>query len=296
MKKYNKYLLESVNLSNSLIIEILTNLKDKNIIKKIILNTDKKEKSILINVVESNDYDTVKFLLNFDININHIDKAGNNVLFYVKSIKMFKLLYEAGADASIINNAGHTTLLSLARKSLFNSVLYKKIIDNDNIDITISTKYNESLVSLSLGNLKTLSMLLSYNNKITKKLELNKLYEYIIYKYMWVNKSKLLSALKLLLDNNIISLECSFFVELNKLPFNSSNYSKNTIFTFIDAMEDYIDPLNYVFFKYKNNKYIDWVKEKYPETITLFDENPSELCYKQYLYNKRKQKTDQFNI
>ena len=148
MKNYNHFLLENVFLSNSTIIEIIKSLQksnDKELLQKIINNKDKNGKTLLMNIVESKSEESlIDFILQFDIDINHIDKNGNNVLFYAKNMKTFKKLYDLGADPTIINKKGLNTLLYLVSKNMFNRKIFKRLID-DGVDINLRLNKSDIL-------------------------------------------------------------------------------------------------------------------------------------------------------
>lgn len=135
--KYKIFLLnESITMSNEDIVEIIKSLetednKNEKLIKRLVNHTsDKSGKTVLMNIVQSNNEELIDYILKFDININQTLKTGENVLFFCKNVKMFNKFYNLGADVLAKNiHTGTNVLMYLSNKKIFNVELYQKLID-----------------------------------------------------------------------------------------------------------------------------------------------------------------------
>jgi hypothetical protein len=167
MKDYNTFLLESLKIDSDLLVTILKSLKSGEnqqiVIDKIINKEDETtKKNILMSVVESNDIDLIDYMLQFKINLNHLDKKGKNVLFYCKNLETFKKIYELGADPKFISE-GRSILYYLSSKKIFNVELYQKLI-YDGVDINNVMEDGGSVLFNSINNKKIVQLLI--NNKV----------------------------------------------------------------------------------------------------------------------------------
>jgi len=148
IKKYSLYL-EKITIENSDVISILRSLETGQnkeiIIKKLVNNVDNNGKSTLMQVVQSNDENLIDFILKYKIDINHKNANGENVLFYCKNLKIFKKLYDLGADPLAKNIQTNTNILiHLSSKKIFNVDLYQDII-NKGVDIHEKNKNGENV-------------------------------------------------------------------------------------------------------------------------------------------------------
>jgi len=237
--KYNLFLAESITMSNEDVVDILKSLetednKNSVLINRLINKVDNKGKSVLMTIVQSNNEELVDYILKFNVDINHTIKTGENVLFFCKSIKMFKKFYELGVDVHAKNIYTKQNVLSyLSSKKLFNVELYQKMI-NDGIeissDILCASILNKGIVELLVKNkinlnekqhcfLYTLFDQLRYNRS-------KKTFIFNIFKFLFENKMKIID----------IKHFSTYLIELKNYP----DYNDDLILEFIRKLSKYI--------------------------------------------------------
>jgi len=244
MKKYNNFILENVSLSNKTVIEILKSLsksKDNtDLINKIINNTDSKNRNILMNLVSSKaDISLIDDILKYDIDLNHIDDFGNNVLFYCKSVKVFKKIYNhSKINTTLINKKDQTLLINLALKKIFNNEIYENLI-RDGVDINHMEGINgDTLLSLSITKPIIINLLIKNNvdiKNLNREAKRNIIYT-ILYLYKIYEDKNIIDNLKLLIDNGF-ELKDYFYEEMISMLENSD------IIDFSERLKDYLDPI-----------------------------------------------------
>ena len=259
--KYNLFLAESITMSNEDVVDILKSLetednKNAALIKRLVNKEDNKGKNVLMTIVQSNNEELVDYILKFDVNINHTIKTGENVLFFCKSIKMFKKFYELGADINAMNiDIKKNVLYYLSSKKLFNVELYQKLID-DGIDI--NSQSSEGILSNSILNKGIVELLIKNNIDLNdEKSQYSNIYalfnelKYLSYKK--VNKKILVfNMFKLLFDSgmNILDID-DFTTKIIELEDN------DLILEFINKLKTYItdDMIVEIYKKYTNRYY-----------------------------------------
>jgi hypothetical protein len=253
MKNYTQFILESFNIDSKTLVDILKSLqtgKDQQIvIDKLTKNIDSSKRNILMNIVQSNNEELLDYVLQFDLNLNHLDKKGQNVLFYVKSIKIFKKLYQLGADVTVISNEGVTTLLNLSCKKLFNVELYQQIID-EGVDINKLYPNNQSILSNATENKSIVELLIK--NKVNlngddKEFVLESLS--YTFEYYEKKRKKSISVVKLLLDNGM-KIDNIFFKHLLK------RLNRNDRYIYIDNIKKHFNDDSIIgLYNYFSNEY-----------------------------------------
>jgi len=267
IKKYNLFLInEGITFSNDDIIDIIRSLesednKNSALIKKLVNHADKSGKNVLMNIVQTGDYELVDYVLKFDVDINHKTKIGENVLFFCKSIKMFKKFYDLGVDAHAMNNK-RNVLSYLSSKNLFNAELYQKLID-DGIDInqkntyTVNghTYYDDSVLFCSLLNKTIVELLIkngvNLNDPDTQKFCFNKLFD--TFKYS-ENKKKIVLNMFSILFNNGMKI-------IDEINFSKGVSTLNLYNINIDVILDFVSPLK----EYFSENLIILIWEKFPD-------------------------------
>ena len=255
MKTYENYIIENLSLSNNLIIDILKELKKSNntkLIKNIIDNVDRQERSLLMNAIKSNNQDLIKFVLSFNPDVNHIDKQGKNVLYYAKNIKIINLLIDAGVN--FVSTKEEPLLVFLANKKIFNIGLYKKIIDSGIVKLTDEDVYSGTVFAYLLNNKKAMIFLSSFQVKIINDEAKKSIYQNILNNYKYSQKKLSIFGLKTLITKNIIDIDCSFFKEIKDKLF--STYTENNLKNFITQLKDVISYKEFIFLDTYNNNNI----------------------------------------
>ena len=79
---------------------------------KSLLENEKYKSQYLIEAVDEDNIDVVKYLLQRDdVDVNVIDAEGNTALFYAKSIDVIKALVDAGIDVNRVDKFGNAAPL-----------------------------------------------------------------------------------------------------------------------------------------------------------------------------------------
>jgi len=296
MKKYEHFLIENISLSNDILIDILIDLKKTKkhkTINKIINQTDNKGNTIFMNVVKSKNIDLIKFLLDFDIDINKKNKKGENALYFAKNVKTINLLLDNNID--IISTKENPILVHLSKRNLFHKKLYEKAINNNITKLDEHDKHYSTVFSSYIGNYKIISFLSSFNVKLDNKNILEIIFSQLIYKYKYLNIS--LTPFKLLLKKEIIKTNCSFFEQVKTL-FN--NYIGSPLKEFIYEIKDIISYKDFVFLDQYNNEYIksydkklhDLLDEIYDDDVFAFINkiNKENMFYRSCSYDDFKKR------
>ena len=245
IKKYEMFLLnEGISMSNEDIIEILKSLetednKNSKLINRLVNYTDKSGKNVLMSVVSSNNEELIDYILSFNIDLNQIVKStGENVLFFCKSIKVFKKLYDLGANIHQITKIGRNVLIYLSGKKLFNVDLYQKLI-NDGVDVNKIDVNGRSVINESILNNKTLKLLIenkvNLNNSSQDNILSNLVYELNYYPN---KKNNILNIFETLFKNGMLIANIEWFSKI--IPINNRYNIKDKPFNIID---DFIIPL-----------------------------------------------------
>jgi len=244
IKKYNMFLLnENISMSNEDIIEILKSLetednKNSALINRLVNYSDKSGKNVLMSVVSSNNEDLIDYILKFKVDLNQVVKStGENVLFFCKSLKVFKKLYDLGANINQVTKINRTTLITLAIKKLFNVELYQKII-NDGVDINKIDINSQSVLTGSILNKKILELLIKNNVNLNGKDQVSYLYPltYQLRHYSDKSKNIVINIFKTLFDNGVIIQDMKTFS--NMLPMIEKNF--NIIDDFMTPLKKYM--------------------------------------------------------
>ena len=240
MKNYTQFLLEGFNIDSQTLIDILRSLQTgKNqqiVIDKLTKNIDSSKKNILMNIVLSNNEELLDYVLQFDLDLNHKDKDGQNVLFYAKSIKIFKKLYQLGADPTVTNiKNDNTTLIYLSSRNLFNVELYQQLINNG-VNINELNSTNQSVLSNACRNKSMVELL------IKNKVNLNGddkeyIFRSLFYSFNYEEgkRKNIINIIKLLADNGM-KLDETF----NEKLFDSL-YDREPKFTLIEYIKEYFN-------------------------------------------------------
>lgn len=240
MKNYTQFLLEGFNIDSQTLIDILRSLQTgKNqqiVIDKLTKNIDSSKKNILMNIVLSNNEELLDYVLQFDLDLNHKDKDGQNVLFYAKSIKIFKKLYQLGADPTVTNiKNDNTTLIYLSSRNLFNVELYQQLINNG-VNINELNSTNQSVLSNACRNKSMVELL------IKNKVNLNGddkeyIFRSLFYSFNYEEgkRKNIINIIKLLADNGM-KLDETF----NEKLFDSL-YDREPKFTLIESIKEYFN-------------------------------------------------------
>lgn len=281
--KYNLYL-ENIAMSNEDIVEILKSLETEDnrnaaLINRLANKIDNKGKSVLMTIVQSNNEELVDYILKFNADINHTTKTGENVLFFCKSIKMFRKFYDLGVDVNVINSIKRTILTELSNKKLFNAELYQKIIDKG-VDINMpdySLYYQIvngcSVLSNSILNKKIVELLIKNNVNLNIKeiqyVYLSKLFREI--QYFDTNSS--IKIFEILFKNGMKIIDTKNFakmmVEIKRYKNNlTDSYDRDPISDFIMPLKKYItadiliDFFNeYTSHYHPNDRYVSFCKD-----------------------------------
>jgi hypothetical protein len=175
IKDYNLFLLkEAITMSNEDIVEIIKSLETKNnknavLIKKLVNHKDRQGKTVLMNIIQSNNEELLDYVLKFKPEINQIIKnTGYNELFFCKNAKVFKRIWDLGVDILHKNVLGRTTLIELASKRVFNVDLYQSVIDSG-VDISWTDGNNQSVLSFLVLNRKAVNFLIKNNVNLNGK-------------------------------------------------------------------------------------------------------------------------------
>jgi len=252
INNYKTFLLnEGISMSNEDIVEIIKHLEDneqKNatLIKKLVNHENKNGKTILMNVVQSNNEDLIDTILKYVDDIHKVTKdTGENVLHFCKSIKIFNKFYNLGVDANIITGINRNMLIHLSTKRLYDVELYQKLIDEGE-DINLSDANNYSVLSESFLNKKIVKLLIENNIELNDKFKQNQIIHYFFYYYRYhINKrTSLINNLILLLDNGMIIKDIDNFIENLKQLNNDNSYS--TIFDLLEKIKKYIVDDNFL--------------------------------------------------
>lgn len=106
-------------------------------------------------------FETLSYLVDYGINLNLINKKGENALFHSSSLEVFKqLLEEYNLDYTIINNRGESLLFRKHEEK-------SKLLIEKGIDVYIKDKNGKTAISY-IPNPNTLKLYMSKNIKITE--------------------------------------------------------------------------------------------------------------------------------
>lgn len=145
--KMVKFLIENgadTNFRNKAGMSALMYTKDFKIFKLLVENNaninhvDWKGQSVLMYVVKYGNMDILNFLLTKDVNVNHVDNDYKHTLTYSKSLEIFKLLEENGADIYYINSIGQSLLMIIHTIEIF------KYLTESRIDINYVDNYGKN--------------------------------------------------------------------------------------------------------------------------------------------------------
>jgi len=210
VKNYNNFLLENVSLSLDMIIDIIKRLKgneDKELVNKLVNYSDKNGKSVLMSIVQSNNQDLIDYILNFNVDLQHKDKSGKNVLFYCKNMLTFKKFYDKGVDPKAIHKfkEGHKNILHyLSSKNLFNVDIYERLI-RDGVDINDKDLYGYSIIAYSVLNKGIVQLLIKNGADISDVDIQSKMFKKLFDAMKWYKSKRTLviSVFKILFENGM---------------------------------------------------------------------------------------------
>ncbi len=220
IKKYQQYLIENVLLSNDIIIEIIKSLEggdNSKLLNKLINYSDSKGKSVFMSILQTKNSELIDYVLNFEIDLNHIDKNGQNAYFYCKNSETLKKLYNLGIDFNVksTGKSKKNVLLYLSNAKIFNVDIYKKMIDGG-VDIDEVDSYNSSVLSYSILNKGITSLLINNNANLNNISQLD-LIQTLFGVIRWYPKRRnfAINMFKLLFDNGMkINDNKKFIVEM----------------------------------------------------------------------------------
>lgn len=251
LKNYHKYILENIQISLDMIIDILKDTKNPDIINKLVNYSDKNGKSVLMSVVHSNRMDLVDFILQYDVDLNKQDNFGRNVLFYCKTLKMFNKFYDKGVDVNFIDNKTNKNILCvLSAKNIFNVKLYQELIDKG-IDINKFDKYNNNTLSYSISVPSIVKLLIKNGadiNNPQKQFQLNYFHKLFYYFNHYKEKRKgVIDTVKLLFKNGLEFVDPNYslsdfvsnIVDIGAFNDKDNNY-KNFITPLKNILPEYI--------------------------------------------------------
>ena len=207
----------------------------------IILNSDKKEESILMILCDISNYDnifnydnnyniyemiSILFKKKINLNVNYEDKLGRNALFYLKSgkydEKIIKLLVENKIKVDHKDKEGNTALHHIINNNEKTDLIYK-LINIGNANFMIKNKQNESCLDL-------------INTKLISKKNLSQNVKGNVYNFAEIKKLIQLIKRKLsfkITDNNFpqsndlnlsnINLNSQNLYKIPSLSFNKNN-------------------------------------------------------------------------
>jgi len=176
IKDYNLFLLkEAISMSNQDIVEIIKSLETKDnknfaLIKKLVNHKDAQGKTVLMNIIQSNNEELLDYVLNFNPDVNQVTKnTGYNELFFCKSVKIFKKIWDLGVNIKHKSvGLDRTVLIELASKKVFNIDLYQSIIDSG-VDISWIDRNKQSVLSFLVSNRKAVNFLIKNNVNLNGK-------------------------------------------------------------------------------------------------------------------------------
>lgn len=189
INNYKTFLLENVSMKLDMVIDIIKSLKgdeNKELVNRLINYSDKQGKTVLMNIVQTNNQELIDYILKFNIDLQIKDKVGRNVLFYCKNMKTFRTFYDLGVDPTaqmtirtrkdMHGNSGemltgHKNILHyLSSKNLFNVDVYQKLI-RDGINVNEEDVYGNTVLVYSILN-KGIVQLLFKNGAKLDELEM----------------------------------------------------------------------------------------------------------------------------
>lgn len=245
IKNYNIFLLEKISLEDIDVINIIKSLETgenkDTLLKKLVNNVDTHGRSILMSAVKSNDEKLIDYILKFNPDLNHKNKYGENVLFYCKNIKIFKKMYDLGADPLTISEGyGRNILLHLANKKIFNVEVYQQLID-DGVNINNADKNGYSLLQASITNNKIVQFL------IKKGVNINDIqtqigYLYALLKSMEYSKRTYYDVWDTLFKNGLKINDIEYFVDA-LLDIDTTYGNNPNLYKSIDFITRYLNYL-----------------------------------------------------
>jgi len=248
IKNYNLYKLnEGITLSSKEIVDILRNLeasnnKNEELINRLISYTDNKGVNMLMHITMTKDQDLIDYILKFNIDKSHINKNGENILFYCRDTKTFNKFYELGADVKIVNNDDKNILNYLASRKIFDIDLYQKLI-NDGVSINDVDVNGNNVLSYSILNQKIVNLLIKNNVNLNDSTIQHSYLFSLFNKLGWYKKEPYMKIFKILFENGmkVQKTNIGFF---NDKLMDCERYGKdgneNFILEFIISLKDYI--------------------------------------------------------
>lgn len=246
-----------------------------------------------------NDYNIMKDIINNDNDINYNKKGELNILNHINNCDIIKLLIDKNININHIDSDGENVLFNPC-------ISYKKfkyLINNTNININILNKYNENLYYVDYYNFKIIKLLVKLNLNYLNfsLLECNYFNSYKHIKF-FINNGININKLKFFHNMNSLhysdNYKCVKILIKNGINKNCGikyiGGSINILKMFIDNDYDinfvddicYINNLTYDILKLliENGKYISDNNKKH---INLVDEKSISLINKApYFYNK----------
>ena len=256
IKNYNLFLInEGITLENDDIIDIIKSLESEDnknaaLINRLVNHTDKNGKTVLMNIVQSNNEELIDYVLKFDVDINHKLKTGENVLFFCKNAKIFNKFYKLGADVRSMNiHIRRNILTHLAYKKIFNEELYQNLI-NDGVDVNGMDINGQCVLIESISNQKILLLLIKnkvdLNNETAQICCLINLFD--ILKWYKNKKIAVLKIFEILFNNGMNIIDVKQFVE-----------EMMDIYYYIELFSDFLIPLK----KYISEKILLEIVKEY---------------------------------
>lgn len=261
---------ESINISNDDIVEILKNLEDENnknanLINRLVNITDKSGKNVLMNIVEKGNVDLVDYVLKFNPDIHQVTKDNRNILFFCRSLKMFKKFYDLNVNVNIKTNKNINILTELSSKKIFNVELYQQLID-DGVNINEVDIYNRSVLTNSILNIKIITLLIKNNINLNISIKNQNFLNRLLHEYKYYPKKRVtvLKILKILLSNGLKIYDTSGFI--STIIDLSYYVSEIDDLEFIKELKDYLDDDFIIEYWKKKN-----TKDSYKIALTLLN-------------------------
>ena len=265
IKNYNIFKLnEGITLSSKDIVDILKNLetsnnKNEELINRLINYKDKKSVNMLMHIVSSKNKELIDYILKFNIDLQHVDKNNQNVLFYAKDLDTFNKLYNLGVDITLKNNKGRNILNHLATKRLFDVELYQQLI-NAGIDINELDNDGHNALTMSILNQKILNLFIKNGAKLNEPIAQGNFLWILLNKLEWqkYNKISVIKLFDILFKNGMIIQNKEKFI--SKL-IDINNYTED-----IDIIDQFIKP----FKNYLSENFIELLIKKFIDRY-IFD-------------------------
>jgi len=195
MKKYNRFLLEGVNIDIDSFMKILKQTKEKDIdLFNKIINKDKEK--LFKEIKKSKNQEYLKYAIDNVDDINFKNKLGRNILFDCRTDACVEYLLDVGVDPTVIDNTRKWSLIYVFYKytNIRNLDLFQKLI-RFGVDIKSD---NDDLIKAALNNIDDLKFFIKNGLVVNDDL----FFEYIR-NTPHQTKSELLNTIKVIKYLNI---------------------------------------------------------------------------------------------